>query len=111
MYSLPEMPYSYGALEPYIEGQIMELHHSKHQQAYVNGLNAALEKYPKLFATPLNDLLKNLDSVPEDIRRAVRNHGGGVQNHTFFWHLMKPRGGGLPQGKLAEDIKGVFGSF
>lgn len=110
MYSLPKMPYSYGALEPYIEGQIMELHHSKHHQAYVNGLNAALEKHPELFNTPVNELLKNLESVPADIRTAVRNHGGGFQNHTFFWHLMKPNGGGNPEGKLAEDIKGIFGS-
>ena len=110
MYSLPELPYSYGALEPYIEGQIMELHHGKHQQAYVNGLNAALEKHPELINTALNDLLKDLQAVPEDIRTAVRNHGGGVQNHTFFWHLMKPNGGGNPEGKLAESINDVFGS-
>lgn len=111
MYSLPRMPYEYGALEPYIEAQIMELHHAKHQQAYVNGLNGALQKHPELFDKPLVELLQNLDAVPEDIRMAVRNHGGGVQNHTAFWHYMKPKGGGQPQGPLADAIKGVFGSF
>jgi len=111
MYSLPKLPYSYGALEPYIEAEIMELHHSKHQQAYVNGLNAALEKHPELFDKPLVELLTNLDAVPEDIRGAVRNHGGGVKNHTDFWHMMKPGGGGQPKGPLADAIKNKFGSF
>lgn len=111
MYQLPDLPYSYDALDPYIETQIMELHHAKHQQAYVNGLNAALEKHPNLFDKPLIELLKSLDAVPEDIRTAVRNHGGGVQNHTDFWHIMKPGGGGQPEGKLADAIKETFGSF
>jgi Fe-Mn family superoxide dismutase len=111
MYSLPEMPYAYGALEPYIESQIMELHHAKHQQAYVNGLNAALEKHPELFDKPLVELLQNLDAIPEDIRGAVRNHGGGVKNHTDFWHSMKPGGGKEPQGPLADAIKKQFDSF
>ena len=109
MYSLPRLPYSYGALEPYIEAQIMELHHAKHQQAYVNGLNAALEKHPELFNKPLVEFLQNLNSIPEDIRTAVRNHGGGVLNHTDFWHVMKPQGGGQPQGPLAEQLKKQFG--
>jgi len=111
MYTLPEMPYSYGALEPYIESQIMELHHAKHQQAYVNGLNAALEKHPALFDKPLVELLKDLDAVPEAIRIAVRNHGGGVENHTFFWHVMAPKAGGQPTGPLADALKECFGSF
>lgn len=111
MYSLPAMPYSYGALEPYIEAQIMELHHAKHHQAYVDGLNAALEKCPELFNKPLVELLKNLDAIPEGIRTAVRNHGGGVENHRAFWHAMKPGGGGQPKGPLADAIKKRFESF
>ncbi len=111
MYTLPSLPYAYGALEPYIEAQIMELHHAKHQQAYVNGLNDALAQYPQLFETPLVDLLKNLDTVPSSIKTAVRNHGGGVWNHTFFWHVMSAKGGGEPVGKSAELIKDVFGEF
>lgn len=111
MYTLPKLPYGYGALEPYIEAHIMELHHAKHQQAYVDGLNAALENHPELFSKPLIELLQNLDAVPETIRTAVRNHGGGVQNHTFFWHLMKQNGGGEPQGKIAKEIKELFGGF
>lgn len=111
MYQLPRLPYAYGALEPYIESQIMELHHAKHQQAYVNGLNAALEKHPELFKTPLVDLLKNLDTVPEDIRGSVRNHGGGVENHTFFWNVMKQNGGGEPKGKVADAINDCFENF
>jgi len=111
MYTLPELPYQYGALEPFIESQIMELHHAKHQQAYVDGLNGALQKHPLLFDKPLLELLKNLDVIPEDIRTAVRNHGGGVENHTFFWYSMAAKAGGLPQGPLADAIKKTFGSF
>lgn len=111
MYELPKLPYDYGALEPYIEAQIMELHHAKHQQAYVNGLNEALEKHPELFNTSLDELLKNLNEVPEDIRNAVRNHGGGVENHTFFWHIMKPGGGGKPKGTVANAINDCFENF
>ena len=111
MYSLPRLPYAYGALEPYIEAQIMELHHAKHQQAYVDGLNAALEKYPDFFKMPLEDLLKNLAVVPTDIQMAVRNHGGGVWNHTFFWSVMKVNGEGEPVGSVAQAIDEAFGSF
>lgn len=111
MYVLPELPYAYDALEPYIEKEIMELHHKKHQQAYVDGLNAALEKHPALFATPLVKLLENLDAVPADIRMAVRNHGGGVENHTFFWNCMKPQGGGKPNAELEQALTREFGSF
>lgn len=111
MYVLPPLPYAYDALEPYIEQEIMELHHKKHQQAYVDGLNAALQKHPGLFHKSLVSLLKNLDEVPADIRTAVRNHGGGVENHTFFWNCMKPHGGGEPSGALRDAIIQTFGSF
>lgn len=111
MYELPKLPYDYGALEPYIEAQIMELHHAKHQQAYVDGLNAALERHPELFNKSLDELLKNLNAIPEDIRAAVRNHGGGVKNHTDFWHVMKQGGGGEPKGPVGDKIKEIFGSF
>lgn len=111
MYVLPPLPYAYNALEPYIEKEIMELHHKKHQQAYVDGLNAALQKHPELFEQSLVSLLQNLDDVPADIRTAVRNHGGGVENHTFFWHCMKPHGGGKPTGALEAAITATFGSF
>lgn len=111
MYVLPKLPYNYGDLEPYIEAQIMELHHAKHQQAYVDGLNAALSKHPELYEKPLVTLLSNLDTVPKDIVTAVVNHGGGVENHTFFWNLMSPKGGGMPQGPLSDSIKKTFGSF
>ncbi len=111
MYVLPSLPYSYGALEPFIEAQIMELHHAKHHQTYVDGLNAALQKHPLLYQKSLLELLSNLDALPEDIRTAVRNHGGGVENHTFFWHSMAAKAGGIPQGPLADSIKQRFGSF
>ncbi len=111
MYSLPRLPYAYGALEPYIEAQIMELHHAKHQQAYVDGLNAALEKHPVLFKTPLPDLLKDLKNVPADIQTAVRNHGGGVWNHTFFWSIMNAKGGGEPVGLVTDAMNDAFGGF
>ncbi len=111
MYNLPSLPYAYGALEPYIEAQIMELHHAKHQQAYVDGLNDALKKHPELFEKPLIDLLKDLNAVPADIQTAVRNHGGGVYNHTFFWNVMNIKGGGEPVGKSGQAIVDVFGNF
>ena len=110
-YQLPPLPYSYGALEPYIEAQIMELHHAKHQQAYVDGLNAALDHHPELYEKTLIELIKNLDQIPSDIQTAVRNHGGGVYNHTFFWDTMKPQGGGEPVAKSADAIRKTFGSF
>ncbi len=110
MYSLPKLPYSYSALEPYIETQIMEFHHAKHQQAYVDGLNAALLKHPELEEKPLVTLLQDLSAVPEDIRTAVRNHGGGVENHTFFWESMTHRSGGKPVGQSAQHITQFFDS-
>lgn len=110
-YTLPELPYAYDALEPVISKEIMELHHGKHHAAYVSNLNAALEKYPELSSKTAEELLMDLDAVPEDIRMAVRNNGGGHVNHSMFWHIMKPNGGGEPSGILAEEIKKQFGSF
>ena len=115
MYNLPQLPYAYGALEPYVEARIMELHHAKHQQAYVDGLNGALSQHPDLFEKPLVELLKSLELVPVDIRTAVRNHGGGVENHTFFWNIMGNHGsskmGGQPVGKVHDHLMKTFQSF
>lgn len=110
-YTLPELKYSYDALEPYIDARTMEIHYTKHHQAYINNLNKALEGYPDLQNIPLIDLLKDLQCVPEIIRTAVRNQGGGHYNHSFFWPLMKRNGGGEPYAKVAEEIKKTFGSF
>ncbi len=107
----PPLPYPYDALEPYIDERTMQIHHDKHHQGYVNNLNAALEKHPELFEKDLLDLLKDLDSVPEDIRTAVRNNGGGHVNHTMFWLVMSQNGGGGPEGPLAEAVEADFGSF
>lgn len=111
-HSLVPLPYQHDALEPFIDARTMEIHHGKHHQAYVNNLNAALEKTPRLFEVPLDRLLSELDSlVPEESRLAVRNHGGGVLNHNLFWKSMKPNGGGAPTGMAADAINGAFGSF
>jgi len=110
-YTLPELGYAYDALEPFIDAQTMEIHHSKHHQTYVDKLNAALDKHPELYNTPLEDLLKNLDSIPEDIRTAVRNHGGGHLNHSFFWPLLKINNGAQPGAALQEAIARNFESF
>ena len=110
-HSLPPLPYDYSALEPHIDAQTMTLHHDKHHAAYVNNLNAALEKHPQLGSKSVEDLLRDVNSVPEDIRTAVRNNGGGHMNHTMFWQIMKPKGGGPPSGRIAEEIKKTFGSF
>ena len=110
-FELPPLPYGYDALEPYIDAQTMQIHHDKHHQAYTDKLNAALEKYPDLQSKSVEELLKDLDSVPEEIRPAVRNHGGGYFNHSLFWLMMKKGGGGEPEGDLAEAIRGEFGSF
>lgn len=111
-HSLVPLPYPHDALEPFIDARTMEIHHGKHHQAYVNNLNAALEKTPRLFEVPLDRLLAELDSlVPEESRLAVRNHGGGVLNHNLFWKSMKPNGGGAPTGMAADAINGAFGSF
>lgn len=108
---LPELSYGYDALEPYIDAQTMEIHHTKHHQGYVNKLHAALEKHPELQRYTLEDVLRNLESVPEDIRTAVRNNGGGHANHSLFWEIMGPNGGGQPEGALKEAIEKTFGSF
>ena len=111
LHTLPDLPYATDALEPVIGKRIMELHHGMHHKAYVNGLNKALEKHPNLQAQPLDTLLKNLERLPEDIRTAVRNHGGGHANHTLFWSSMGPKGGGEPKGTFAEALAATFGDF
>jgi superoxide dismutase, Fe-Mn family len=110
-YEAPALPYTYDALEPYISKEIMVLHHDKHHAAYVANLNAAIEKHPELFSKSAEDLLVSLSDVPEDIRTAVRNNAGGHVNHSMFWNIMSPKGGGEPIGTLLEEIKKQFGSF
>lgn len=109
-FSLPALPYDPAALEPHVDAQTMQIHHGKHHQAYVNNLNAALDKHPELHKKTLEELLKGINSVPEDIRTAVRNNGGGHHNHSLFWTVMGPKAGGEPSGKLADAIKTAFGS-
>ena len=108
---LAPLPYGYDALEPFIDTQTMTIHHDKHHAAYVTNLNAALEKHPELNSWSLNDLVQKLNDVPDDIRTAVRNHGGGHFNHDLFWQIMAPKAGGEPQGALASAIAADFGSF
>ena len=110
-FTVPPLPYSFDALEPYIDAKTMEIHHDKHHGAYVTNLNKALEGHADLQAKSLEDLLKSLDSIPESIRGAVRNNGGGHWNHSFFWKILAAKAGGTPTGKLADDIKATFGSF
>jgi len=110
-FTLPALPYDFAALEPSIDARTMEIHHDKHHAGYVNNLNAALEKAPELQSRSLDDLLQNLESVPEAIRTAVRNNAGGHWNHSMFWEIMSPKGGGEPTGKLADAIKKSFGDF
>ena len=110
-HELPDLPYDHDALEPHIDAETMRIHHSKHHQGYVNNLNAALEKHPELAEKSLEELLSDLDSVPEDIRTAVRNNGGGHANHSLFWPCMGPGSGGTPLGELANAIDSTFGSF
>jgi Fe-Mn family superoxide dismutase len=110
-HELPALPYAFDALEPHIDSRTMEIHHGKHHAAYVNNLNAALDKHPQLFELSVEDLLRDLSRIPEDIRTAVRNNGGGHANHAFFWPLLCPRGGGAPVGELAAAINAGFGSF
>jgi superoxide dismutase, Fe-Mn family len=110
-HELPPLPYDFAALEPHIDAQTMQIHHGKHHQTYVNNLNAALEKHPNLQKMSADELLRNLASVPEDIRQAVRNNGGGHVNHTMFWKMMAPNAGGPPSGAVAEAITASFGGF
>ena len=110
-YEVPALPYDYAALEPHIDEATMKLHHDKHHAAYVNNLNAAVEKHPELGKHTPEDLLRNLETIPDDVKGAVRNNGGGHVNHTMFWSIMKPGGGGEPTGKIAEHITKDFGSF
>jgi Fe-Mn family superoxide dismutase len=109
-YEVPALPYDYGALEPHIDEQTMRVHHDKHHQAYVDKVNAALEG-TEWADKPVEEVLRNLDRIPEDKRTAVRNNGGGHYNHTLFWEWMSPDGGGEPDGALAEAIQSAFGSF
>lgn len=108
---LPELPYAFDALEPHIDARTMEIHHDKHHAGYVNNLNAALEGHADLASKSLEELVTNPDSLPEGVRTAVRNNGGGHYNHSIFWSVMSPNGGGKPTGELAAAIDAVFGSF
>jgi superoxide dismutase, Fe-Mn family len=110
-FQLNPLPYAYDALEPFIDTQTMQIHHDKHHAAYINNLNLALEKHPELAGKPLESLLMDLNAVPEDIRMAVRNHGGGTWNHDLFWQVMAPKAGGEPNGDLSKAITSSFGSF
>jgi len=110
-FEVPPLPYDYSALEPYIDTQTMHLHHDKHHGAYVSNLNAALEKAPELQKLSAEELLKGLENVPEAVRAAVRNNGGGHVNHSMFWKIMGPKAGGEPTGAIAGAIKSTFGDF
>jgi Fe-Mn family superoxide dismutase len=110
-FELPKLPYAEDALEPYIDAQTMNIHHTKHHQAYINNLNAALEKHPDLAGKSLEELLSDLNAVPEDIRTAVRNNGGGTYNHNLFWEIMGPKMGGSPTAAMTKVLESSFGSF
>ena len=110
-FTVPALPYAFNALEPHIDAQTMEIHHDKHHAAYVNNANAALEKYPELGSKSVDDLLWGIDTVPQDIRTAIRNNAGGHSNHSIFWTIMGPGGGGNPPGRLGDTIKSTFGSY
>ncbi len=110
-HSLPPLPYAFNALEPHIDARTMEIHHGKHHQAYVTNLNAALDKHPELHEKSIEELLKGIASVPDDIRQAVINNGGGHVNHSMFWEIMGPGGGGAPTGAIADAITSSFGGF
>lgn len=110
-FQLPPLPYSFDALEPHIDARTMEIHHDKHHAAYVTNLNTALEKFPNLQSKSIEALLKEINNLPEEIRTAVRNNGGGHMNHTMFWEIMGPKAGGEPTGALADAINKSFGSF
>ena len=110
-YELPKLPYAYDALEPHIDARTMEIHYTKHHQAYITNVNNALKDHPELAKKSVEDLIRNLNAVPESIRTAVRNNAGGHANHSFFWKIMGPKAGGEPKGKLADAIKSTFGGF
>jgi Fe-Mn family superoxide dismutase len=110
-YELPKLPYAYDALEPHIDARTMEIHHTKHHQAYINNVNAALESHPDLLAKPVETLVAELNSLPEAVRTAVRNNGGGHANHSLFWKVMGPGKGGEPKGDVAKAIESSFGDF
>ncbi|MEP6689698.1 MAG: superoxide dismutase [Gemmatimonadaceae bacterium] len=110
-FTLPPLPYDFGALEPHIDAKTMEIHHGKHHQAYVNNLNAAIEKAPELADKSLDQLMRDINSIPEAVRAAVRNNGGGHWNHSMFWQIMAPNAGGEPGGALADKIGATFGDF
>lgn len=110
-YELPALPYAKNALEPHIDATTMEIHHGKHHQTYITKLNAALEGHPDLAAKSIEDLIADIDALPESVRAAVRNNGGGHANHSLFWKLMAPNAGGQPTGALATAIESTFGSF
>jgi Fe-Mn family superoxide dismutase len=110
-FTLNPLPYAYDALEPSIDARTMEIHHDKHAAAYCNNLNAALEKAPEFADRSLDDLLAHLDQLPESVRTAIRNNGGGHWNHSFFWEILSPKSSGAPSGGLADDIHATFGSF
>lgn len=111
VFELPALPYDFNALEPHIDARTMEIHHGKHHNAYTSNLNAAVEKHPELAGKSVEELLSDLDSVPEDVRPAVRNNGGGYANHNMFWTAMSPSGGGEPSGSLADAVNSAFGDF
>lgn len=110
-YQLPPLPYAANALEPHIDEETMNIHHGKHHAAYVNNLNAALEGHPELQGKSIEELISDMDAIPEGIRTAVRNNGGGHANHSLFWEVIGPNGGGAPSGELADAINSAFGSF
>ena len=110
-FKLPPLPYAYNALEPHIDEQTMRIHHDKHHAAYVTNLNNALKDHPALQRRSIEELLRNIKDIPEAIRTAVRNNGGGHANHSMFWHIMEPSGGGEPKGKLAQEIISAFGDL
>ncbi len=110
-FSLPDLPYAYDALEPHLDARTLEIHHTKHHQKYTDKLNEAVTAYPDLSSRTIEDILTHLDAIPDEIRAAVRNHGGGYANHNFFWKIMAPASGGEPTGALADALTATFGSF
>jgi Fe-Mn family superoxide dismutase len=110
-FTLPELPYAYEALEPHIDAQTMQIHHTKHHQTYINNANGVFEKNPDLNFGSVEELLRNIESVPNDVRNALRNNAGGHANHTLFWQIMAPNAGGEPTDALGEELRGTFGDF